>query len=119
MNLKFTDGNWMVREGFSIHHPRTVRDIDVEKDSLTLYAPCKDIHHRGATLDGPLLTVKLSSPADNVIRVQTWHYKGGRERFPNFDVARSEERRVGKECLIREATSAETEGVLAQKAAAG
>ena len=87
MNLKFTDGNWMVREGFSIHHPRTVRDIDVEKDSLTLYAPCKDIHHRGATLDGPLLTVKLSSPADNVIRVQTWHYKGGRERFPNFDVA--------------------------------
>jgi len=87
MKLKFTDGNWMARAGFTIHHPRTVRDVDVEKDSLTLYTPCKDIHHRGATLDGPLLTVKLSSPAENVIRVQTWHYQGGKERFPNFEVA--------------------------------
>jgi alpha-D-xyloside xylohydrolase len=87
MKLKFTDGNWMTREGYSIHHPRAVHDVDVGEDSLTLYTPCKDINHRGATLDGPLLTVKLSSPAENVIRVQTWHFKGGREKIPNFEVA--------------------------------
>lgn len=77
----------MVREGYSIHHPRSVHDYEVNKDSVTFYAPCKDIHHRGDTLDGPLLTVKLSSPMDNVIRVQTWHYKGRKVKGPHFDVA--------------------------------
>lgn len=84
--MKFTDGNWLVREGYTIHSPRTVHDFDVTNDEVTLYVPCKDINHRGDTLDGPLLTVKLSTPMDNVIRVQTWHFKGGKEKFPNFEV---------------------------------
>ena len=85
--MKFTDGNWMVREGFNIHFPRTIHDLSVADDHVTLYAPCKDINHRGDTLDGPLLTIKLSSPMENVIRVQTWHYKGEKKKYPNFHVA--------------------------------
>lgn len=87
VNLKFTDGNWMTREGFSIHHPRAVHDVEIATDSLRLHIPCKEINHRGATLDGPLLTVKLSTPMENVIRVQAWHFIGGEEKYPNFEVA--------------------------------
>lgn len=85
--MKFTDGNWMVREGYSLHHPHGVHDYEVNTDSVTFYTPCKDIKHRGDTLDGPLLTVKLSSPIENVIRVQTWHYKGRQNKGPYFNLA--------------------------------
>ena len=84
--MKFTDGNWLVREGYNVHFPRAVHEAIETNEDVTLYAPCKDINHRGDTLDGPLLTVKLSSPADNIVRVQTWHYKGGKEKYPHFDV---------------------------------
>lgn len=82
--MKFTDGNWLVKEGFDIHFPRIVYDTQIEEKSVTLYAPCKYINHRGDTLDGPMLTIKLTSPLEGVIRVETWHYQGEREKFPEF-----------------------------------
>ncbi|GAA0285896.1 alpha-D-xyloside xylohydrolase [Gracilibacillus halotolerans] len=84
--MKFTDGNWMVREGYSIHFPKLVHEIEQDDGSVTLYAPCKYINHRGDTLDGPLLTITISSPMEDVIRVQTWHFKGGKAKYPNFEV---------------------------------
>ncbi|WP_186578216.1 alpha-xylosidase [Aquibacillus kalidii] len=84
--MKFTSGNWLVREGFTINFPKIIHDMEVNDDGITLYAPCKDINHRGDTLDGPLLTIKLTSPMKNVIRLQTWHFKGGAKKYPNFDV---------------------------------
>ncbi len=58
--MKFTDGLWMVREGYEIHFPHMVYDVDVTEDALTLYAPTRDIPtrdivHRGATLNCPLI----------------------------------------------------------------
>jgi len=81
----------MTREGYDIHFPRTVHDVSQSDDGITLYAPCKDINHRGDTLDGPLLTVKLSSPMANVVRVQTWHYKGRQNKGPHFYIAQTDD----------------------------
>lgn len=82
--MKFTDGNWMIRDGYEVHFPRTVIDDTKTKNGITLFAPCKDINHRGDTLDGPLLTIHLSAPQKDIIRVQTWHFKGGKEKYPQF-----------------------------------
>ncbi|KRG13208.1 alpha-glucosidase [Virgibacillus soli] len=84
--MKFTDGLWMVREGYEIHFPHMVYDVDVTEDALTLYAPTRDIVHRGATLNCPLITIKLTAPEENVIRIQTWHHQGGVDKFPKFAV---------------------------------
>jgi len=84
--MKFTDGNWLVKEGYDIHFPRIVYDTKIEEQAVTLYAPCKYINHRGDTLDGPMLTIKLSSPMENVIHVETWHYQGGKLNTPNFNL---------------------------------
>ncbi|SER51552.1 alpha-D-xyloside xylohydrolase [Gracilibacillus ureilyticus] len=92
--MKFTDGNWMVRKGYEIHFPKLIHEVNDEDGQITLYAPCKYLNHRGDTLDGPLLTLKISSPCDDVIRVQTWHYKGGKARYPEFEVLN--EKRTGK-----------------------
>ncbi|WP_018931101.1 alpha-xylosidase [Gracilibacillus lacisalsi] len=85
--MKFTDGNWLVREGYEIHFPKLIHEVEEIDGSVTLYAPCKYLNHRGDTLDGPLLTIKISSPVDEVIRVETWHFKGGKAKYPNFDIS--------------------------------
>ncbi|MFC4321559.1 alpha-xylosidase [Litchfieldia salsa] len=88
--MKFTSGNWLVKEGYTINFPKEIHDIEKDDEGVILYAPCKHINHRGDTLDGPLLTIKLTSPVENVIRVQTWHYKGGAKRYPNFEVSHNQ-----------------------------
>ena len=80
--MKFTNGYWMTRAGYTIYHPVVLRDWKVDKHSLTLYAPCKIIRHRGDTLNIPVLTIRFSSPMPGVIRVQQYHFKGGRKRTP-------------------------------------
>ncbi|WP_121663733.1 alpha-xylosidase [Metabacillus litoralis] len=84
--MKFTDGFWLTREGFEIQHPRNVRDLAIDEKMVTLYGPCKDIQHRGDTLNLPSLTIQLSSPLENVIKVKAWHHKGTKNKTPNFDV---------------------------------
>ncbi|HLK60962.1 MAG TPA: alpha-xylosidase [Chthonomonadaceae bacterium] len=83
--MKFTDGNWMMRPGVRAFYPAQAYDVEATEDTLTLYTT-KTIHHRGDTLDGPLLTVRLSSPMPDVIRVQLSHFTGGQERGPHFPV---------------------------------
>ncbi len=82
--MKFTDGYWGIREGVTPHYAVHVYDVEVESDALTVYAPTRRVNHRGDTLNLPLLTVRFSSPMENVIRVQVWHHKGGVPRRPEF-----------------------------------
>lgn len=86
--MKFSNGYWLTKEGYEVHYPRSVRDVQEVEDGLILYAPCKDIRHRGDTLNIALLTIKLSSPMENVIRVQTWHHRGVKPKTPNFEIKR-------------------------------
>ncbi len=88
--MKFTNGFWLVKEGFSVNYPRQIRDIAESDEGLTLFAPCKEIQDRGDTLNIPQLTIHLSSPKENIIRVQAYHHKGGVEKQPVFDVAENE-----------------------------
>ncbi|WP_077616728.1 alpha-xylosidase [Caenibacillus caldisaponilyticus] len=80
--MKFTNGYWLTRDGYTIYYPESLRDWKADHQSLTLYAPCKVIRHRGDTLNIPLLTIRFSSPMPGVIRVQQYHFKGGRKRAP-------------------------------------
>lgn len=84
--MKFTDGYWLTREGLTIYYPTEIRDSKTEGKSITLYAPCKAIHHRGATLGDPLFTINYSSPIPNVIRVKVAHFLGKKDKGPRFGV---------------------------------
>jgi alpha-D-xyloside xylohydrolase len=66
--------------------PSEARDIEIDDHSLTVYAPTKRIQHRGDTLNLATLTVRFSSPLENVIRVQLTHHKGGKPRKPKFTI---------------------------------
>ncbi|MFW5982097.1 MAG: alpha-xylosidase [Halanaerobiaceae bacterium] len=95
--MKFTDGNWLVKEGFEIKSPMTVRDFKVLDKELELYAPSQYINHRGDTLQGPLFTINLSSPMPDVIRVRFYHYKGQIKDTPAFQLNEQENFEISTE----------------------
>ncbi len=76
----------MMREGVRASYPAEAHDVDIADDALTVYAPAQPIRHRGDTLTGPLLTLRLSSPMADVIRVRLTHYEGGPDVGPHFPV---------------------------------
>lgn len=92
--MKFTNGFWRNREGVNIYNAAKVYNLETAKDSITAYAPYFNVAHRGQTLWGPLLTVKISSPMPEVIRVQVVHYKGEINKGPAFDIQTSDDTTV-------------------------
>ncbi|WP_250035138.1 alpha-xylosidase [Paractinoplanes maris] len=85
--MKFTDGYWLKRKGFTVLHPVQLRDSQADEKTLTAYAATKPVRSRSDTLDTPLITIKLSSPAPDVIRVTLGHFLGGVPKGPNFAIA--------------------------------
>lgn len=87
--MKFTNGYWLDRDGFSVLRAVEVRDVVADPDAgtLTVYAATKPVRGRGDTLNAPLLTVTYSAPAPGVVRVRVVHFDGGVERRPGFTLA--------------------------------
>jgi alpha-D-xyloside xylohydrolase len=82
--VKFTNGYWLLRDGVQASYPAQAYDVTVESDALVVYAPTRPVRHRGDTLNQPLLTVRCSSPAPNVISVRVSHFLGERPLSPQF-----------------------------------
>ncbi|HEX8465581.1 MAG TPA: alpha-xylosidase [Abditibacterium sp.] len=84
--MKFTDGNWMMQPGVRAFYPAQAYDVQTSLDALTIYAT-KQVKHRGDTLDGPLLTVNISSPLPDVIGVKITHYAGEQDHGVHFPLS--------------------------------
>lgn len=84
--MKFSDGYWRMKPGVNAFFPVQVCHVKVEEDALTVYAAPRRIEHRWETLNIPLITVRFTSPMENVIRVQVWHHRGAVPRRPSFEL---------------------------------
>jgi len=84
--MKFTDGYWLYRKGFSALRPQDVSDVVVNEDALTVYAPTKRIATRGDALNLPQITVTFDAPMPDVIGVTIEHFQGGLDKGPRFEV---------------------------------
>ena len=84
--MKFTDGQWLLRPGVTAHYAAEARSLTSEDGRLIIEAPVRAIRDRGDTLQGPLLTVTLSSPMRDVIRVRIEHFAGGLARGPHIPI---------------------------------
>jgi alpha-D-xyloside xylohydrolase len=82
--MKFTDGYWLMRKDMTPHFPVQVYEVEIDRDAMTIFAPTAKIATRGDTLGPPVLTIRFSSPMENVIRVQMLHHKGVLPRKPEF-----------------------------------
>ncbi|MEM3424612.1 MAG: alpha-xylosidase [Thermoproteota archaeon] len=84
--MRFTEGFWRMRPGVTPHYPVQVQEVKAEPDSLTVYAATRRVAHRADTISLPLLTVRFTSPMENIIRVQVFHHKGRKPSKPFFQI---------------------------------
>ena len=84
--MKFTAGYWTIRPGVTPKFAVQVHDVETDPEGVTVYALTRPIDNRGDTLNHPLLTIRLTSPLPNVVRVQIVHHKGRRPREPHFEL---------------------------------
>ena len=111
--MKFSDGYWLVREGFTVQHPAQAHQISADATSLSVLAPTGVISSRADTLNRSAATVTLSSPAPDIIRVRIEHHVGHRDVGPNFVLPGATDPEVAIE--ITDATATLTSGELSAR----
>jgi len=95
--MKFHNGCWLLKEGFASFSPAQVYEVRRGESEAVLCAPTAKIRHKGDTLGGINLTVRITAPMPEVIRVQVCHYKGVRNRGPEFELNLPQEERLDLE----------------------
>ncbi|HYN97598.1 MAG TPA: alpha-xylosidase [Pilimelia sp.] len=88
--MKFSDGYWFMRPGVQPAYPMEVHDVTAAADSLEVFAPAHRLRHRGDTLKGPFVTVRLTAPMSDVVGVTITHFAGERATGPAFELAAQE-----------------------------
>lgn len=88
--MKFTNGYWQLLPGVEVLRPRSVADVVVGEDTLTVYSATVPLTSRGDTLNRPLVTVTFTAPMDDVVGVRIEHHTGGVPARPAFAVGRTE-----------------------------
>ncbi len=80
--MKFTSGYWLMRKEIAPLYAVEYADHRVFGTELAVYAPSKHIGDRGDALNLGLLTVYISSPIENVIKISIRHFEGAAYRGP-------------------------------------
>ncbi len=84
--MKFTKGYWQIREEITPLYAVEYADSRIQGSGLTVYAPAKHITNRGDCLNLGMLTVRLSSPMEDVIKVSVSHFDGTQYRGPFAEI---------------------------------
>ncbi|GMK57125.1 hypothetical protein CspeluHIS016_0309650 [Cutaneotrichosporon spelunceum] len=85
--MKFTDGLWRRPTGVDyVGGVEVVEVLQESKDGVEFIVAPKHVASRGDTLNTPLLTVSISSPMDDVIKVRLEHHRGGKNKGPHFEL---------------------------------
>ncbi len=84
--MKFGNGCWLQKEGCECFAPQQVYFVKTEPKKVTIVAPTARINHRGDTLGGINLTIEITAPMPEVLRVRTSHHMGVRQKAPEFDL---------------------------------
>ncbi len=93
--MKFHNGCWLFKEGFECFSPQQVYEIRRKEREIVLCAPTSRIHHKGDTLGGINLTIRITAPMPEVIRVQTFHHLGVADHGPHFELSLDENMDAG------------------------
>ncbi|MBN1892744.1 MAG: alpha-xylosidase [Clostridiales bacterium] len=82
--MKFTNGTWLPEEGYSIFSPKEIFEVERSESALNLYAPYTSQTDRSRTVDSGMMTIRISSPATNIISVKIINHKGAKPRDAAF-----------------------------------
>lgn len=98
--MKFTNGFWKIREEITPLYAVEYGGSRINKGELTIYAPGKQIKSRGDILNLGMLTIRITSPMEDVLKISVSHFEGAadpgpftviEECDPKVNIAESEE----------------------------
>ena len=84
--MRFGDGAWRMLPGVDPNYLSRIDGVQVAENELVLNVTSRLEKARWATLAGHMFTVRITSPADNVLRIQITHHKGRQRRGPEYDL---------------------------------
>ncbi|KAH8108115.1 alpha-glucosidase [Cristinia sonorae] len=86
--MRFNDGFWLLKSGVKPYFGQQVVQILPSEtlDGYNLQVSTKPVKHRGDTLGGPVLSVRVHSPTEGVIGVKIDHFRGA-QAFAKPDIA--------------------------------
>ena len=95
--MQYENGCWLLKEGYHAFWPKQALNTEIREHEVRFLGPEAYISGHGATLGGIVLTVKITAPAPEVIRVQTVRHKGGLKKGPAFLLDIDEENGIDAE----------------------
>ena len=84
--MKFSNGYWLYRDGVKLYGAVEIRDVTITPTKVSLFVTPFKVETRGDTLTGPLLTIEITSPLEDVLTVNAYHYKGNLHKAPSFQI---------------------------------
>lgn len=92
--MRFQNGQWLMREGMECFAPAHIWSARLEEieeagcsyEELCLFAPTTRIQHKGDTLGGTVLELRISTPAPEMIRLKSVHYRGDKDSGVHFEL---------------------------------
>lgn len=88
--MKFTSGYWLLQKEIAPLYAIEYADHRVYGNELVVYAPAKHIAGRGDTLNLGMLTIYLSSPMEDVIKVSVRHFEGAVYHGPFAEIRKTD-----------------------------
>ncbi|MGZ7442253.1 alpha-xylosidase [Paenibacillus sp. TH7-28] len=84
--MKFTDGNWLIRDGITLSPAVQAYDFQVQNNTLIASASTTPLRGRGDMINTTLLTMQFHSPLPGVIGVKLIHFAGVVDHGPHFEL---------------------------------
>ncbi len=84
--MKFTNGYWLMRDEITPLYAVEYHSHRVDGNILEIFAPTTHVGSRADGLNIGVLTVRLSSPMDDVIKVELVHFDGEIDKGPHIHV---------------------------------
>ncbi len=80
--MKFTSGFWKVRDEIMPLYAVEYAGSRIDGGELTVYAPGKSIKSRGDILNLGMLTIRITSPMEDVLKISVSHFEGLADQGP-------------------------------------
>lgn len=84
--MKFINGNWMTADGIKAAYAWNIFEYEQREDELVLYCAERPGQERHSSIGLPIDTVTITSPLEDVIKVNITHYSGGNEKKPEYQI---------------------------------
>lgn len=84
--MKFTDGNWLIRDGITLSPAVQAYDFRAQNNTLIASASTTPLRGQGDMINTTLLTMQFHSPLPGVIGVKLFHFAGVVDHGPHFEL---------------------------------